>query len=273
MKISVILANFNHGNLLNCAIDSILMQDHSKWELILVDDCSTDNSLCLIKRYALKDSRIKPFFLSKNIGSNLAYKHGLKHAEGDLLFFLAADDRLSDKSFFCDAVAAMKSNSLSVGFYGKSDFICGETGLELNISMGGSMSGEGYISGSDFVRGFLSNKTFVPSSSAIWRLSNYLNTDYFRSDLGPYSDWYTNHLLPAEKGIIYKDKTYTKFALWDTKKNFGNSIGPIKKVMILNKVKYLLQKNSIIYKNSKGINLWFFKRILRLLWDFFLIKK
>lgn len=65
-KVTILLTSYNHGKFIKKTIDSILNQTFKDFELIIVDDCSTDNSVEIIKSY--KDIRIKTFFHKKNIG-------------------------------------------------------------------------------------------------------------------------------------------------------------------------------------------------------------
>ena len=62
--VSIVMVNYNHEDFLRDSIESVLQQTYPNWELILVDDGSTDKSVDIIKSY--DDVRIKPIFLSKN---------------------------------------------------------------------------------------------------------------------------------------------------------------------------------------------------------------
>lgn len=94
MKISVITASYNYAQYIEEAINSVINQTYQDWELIIVDDGSSDNSVEIIKSYCDKDSRIK-FFQHEN-GQNKGLKEtillGLSHATGDWIAFLESDD-------------------------------------------------------------------------------------------------------------------------------------------------------------------------------------
>lgn len=93
--ISIVMPAYNVGKFISKAIDSIINQSFTQWELVIVDDCSTDNTVCLIKGYADTDKRIKLHQLQKNTGS--AYKPRIKAIElssGDWILNLDADDYL-----------------------------------------------------------------------------------------------------------------------------------------------------------------------------------
>jgi glycosyltransferase involved in cell wall biosynthesis len=88
--ISVILPSYNHAHYIGEAIDSVLQQSHSNFELIVVDDGSTDNSLEVIKSYS--DERIS-IIEQSNSGAHNAINRGLNIAHGEYLTILNSDDR------------------------------------------------------------------------------------------------------------------------------------------------------------------------------------
>ena len=93
MKISVVTASYNYQDYIKEAIQSVLNQTYHDWELIIVDDCSTDNSVEVIKSY--KDDRIKLFVNEKNLGLKETVKRGIEKASGEWIVFLESDDILT----------------------------------------------------------------------------------------------------------------------------------------------------------------------------------
>ena len=92
-KISVIIPTYNRANLLPRAIKSVLNQTFKDFELIIVDDCSTDNTKEIIKGFQKQDSRIKLIILEKNSGAPAHPKNiGIKEAKGKFVAFLDSDD-------------------------------------------------------------------------------------------------------------------------------------------------------------------------------------
>ena len=87
--VSVILVNYNYGKFLTDSISSILNQTHSKLELLIVDDGSTDNSLQIIGTF--QDSRIR-LIPVKNSGVANARNTGLENAQGSFVAFIDSDD-------------------------------------------------------------------------------------------------------------------------------------------------------------------------------------
>ena len=92
-KFSIIIGTYNCKKFLKLAILSVLKQSFKDFELIIVDDCSVDGSQKLIKEFATKDNRIKPFFQKKNSGKDSAPRNfGISKAKGKYICFLDSDD-------------------------------------------------------------------------------------------------------------------------------------------------------------------------------------
>lgn len=94
LLVSIVIPVYNGGKFLASAIDSVLAQTETAWELILVDDGSTDGSAAICDDYVNKDSRIRAFH-QPNGGVNSARAKGVDNAGGEYLTFLDADDRLA----------------------------------------------------------------------------------------------------------------------------------------------------------------------------------
>lgn len=91
--VSVITPNFNSEKYISQTIDSIRAQTIQSWELLIVDDCSTDNSLEVISKYCKEDSRIKLIKLNSNLGAAVARNKGIEAAAGRYIAFLDSDDK------------------------------------------------------------------------------------------------------------------------------------------------------------------------------------
>ena len=96
--ISVIIPVYNVENYLRQCLDSILNQTYTDFEVICVNDGSTDNSLNILNEYAKKDSRIK-VISQKNKGPSKARNVGLKHANSEYICFIDSDDKIEPDFF------------------------------------------------------------------------------------------------------------------------------------------------------------------------------
>ncbi len=88
--ISVIIPSYNRGHLIQKAAQSVLEQTYNNIELIIVDDCSTDNTETQVKE--INDARVKYFRLEKNSGACAARNRGIQEASGEYISFNDSDD-------------------------------------------------------------------------------------------------------------------------------------------------------------------------------------
>lgn len=90
--VSIITPSYNSADFIIETIESILAQTYTNWELLITDDCSTDNTSEIVYKYTLKDKRIKFFQLTKNSGAGIARNNSIKEAKGDYIAFCDSDD-------------------------------------------------------------------------------------------------------------------------------------------------------------------------------------
>lgn len=91
-KVSIITPVYNCEKYLKDTIENVIKQTYTNWEMLLVDDCSTDKSEEVIKEYTKKDKRVKYFKLKENSGAAVARNFALEKAEGRFIAYLDADD-------------------------------------------------------------------------------------------------------------------------------------------------------------------------------------
>lgn len=94
--ISIVVPVYNAQKYLEETVQSVIAQSYEKWELLLVDDCSVDQSYLLMQRLAAKDCRIRCLQQPRNAGAAQARNRGLQEAAGRYLAFLDADDIWKD---------------------------------------------------------------------------------------------------------------------------------------------------------------------------------
>lgn len=99
IELSVITPVYNTGKYLTQCIESILNQSFKNFELICVNDASTDNSEKILKKYMKKDPRIKLISNEKNQGQSACRNKGLLAAKGDFIGFVDSDDYISPDMF------------------------------------------------------------------------------------------------------------------------------------------------------------------------------
>lgn len=116
MKVSFIIPAYNASSYLSRCLNSIATQKFDgNFEIIVVDDCSTDSTLNIAKEYAGKDERIKIVEHKENKKVSLARKSGFKVAEGEYLWFVDADDALP-LNVLADFYSYAKENNSDIVF-------------------------------------------------------------------------------------------------------------------------------------------------------------
>lgn len=92
--VSIIIPVYNSGESIAKCIDSILAQNYNNWELLLINDGSTDNSDIICREYSNKDKRIR-YFEKENKGGSNTRNLGIKEAKGKWIIFVDSDDLVS----------------------------------------------------------------------------------------------------------------------------------------------------------------------------------
>lgn len=118
-KVSIMIPTYNQEAYISQAIESALMQDYDNIEIIIADDCSTDRTEEITKRY-LSDHRVKYFRNSTNLGRVKNYHHALYDlSSGEWVINLDGDDYYTDKSFISRAMNLINSHENVVCYFGK----------------------------------------------------------------------------------------------------------------------------------------------------------
>lgn len=127
--VSVVMPTYNCASFIQEAVESVVAQTYPSWELIIVDDCSTDNTKAVLAPYLAKYPNIHYTCLEKNSGPAVARSEALKQAKGDYVAFLDSDDLWTPNKL-----------SLQIGFMKQKKVPFSATGYEL-ISEDGTSKG------------------------------------------------------------------------------------------------------------------------------------
>lgn len=172
--VSVIVPNYNHAPYLRQRLDTIYNQTYQKFEVILLDDCSTDNSRDILKEYAEKYAeKTVCIFNDKNVGrANLQWNKGIEHARGKYIWIAESDD-WCDLDFLEKLVPRLDYQSVMIAFArsvfmtdGKKTWSTEEYLYDLPISWELPFT----MSGFEAVKRGFAIKNLIPNaSSAIFR--------------------------------------------------------------------------------------------------------
>ena len=187
--ISIIIPVYNKGQYLERSIESILYQSFNNWELILVDDGSTDGSGLICDKYAAQDSRIKVIH-KKNGGVSSARNIGIQNANGTYLVFCDADDTITTNALQI-LYDAMNNNNADL-------VVGGFRNIELNTSRNTKIIKE------QLARQEISiDKTNIKEKiSFFWQENNMMSAcgKIFRNDI-----IYENNITFSEDLVVLED--------------------------------------------------------------------
>ena len=247
-KISVVVPNYNYANYLTERLNSIINQTYPIYELLILDDCSTDNSVEVIKTF-LKEHpglNVKTFFNKKNTGSPFVqWSKGFQEATGDYVWIAEADDVCSEtflnevmKSFDDPEVVLSYSDSNRIDENGNitatscKDWMLAASKTHWNTSY--------CITGEEEIRIGLSIMNTIPNVSAVVFKQN-LTIPNILKQAGQYTlsgDWFFYTKILQTGKIAFHAKSLNYF-----RKHTGSISTDIKKAI---EVKEVLDIQKII---------------------------
>lgn len=111
--VSIVIPVYNAADMLEDTIESLLRQTIQEIEILLVDDCSTDNSSEIIRRYMQKDSRVRGIFQEKNVGVGKTRNRGISEAKGEYIGFVDSDDWV-EKNMYEEMYKLAKAKAVDI---------------------------------------------------------------------------------------------------------------------------------------------------------------
>jgi glycosyltransferase involved in cell wall biosynthesis len=202
MSLSVILPNFNHGNLIARALNALLNQTPAAREIIVVDDGSTDNSVEVVEVLQRRYQSIRLIRNKSNQGIIASVKTALAAATGDYLLFAGSDDLVlpglfghalagltayPQAAYFCAGVALVDTDSRVIGLRPVTQ----------------PRRGRGYLSPADVRRVIRGTDFWVLGTSTVYRRQVLANIGYFDEHLGSLGDVLANRLLAFRHGFYF----------------------------------------------------------------------
>ncbi len=236
MKISVIVPIYNVENYLRECLDSVLAQTFSDWEMILVDDGSTDGSGKIADEYADLDERISVIH-QENAGLSAARNTGIDAARGEYLYFLDSDDYILENALDIMYNLAERNNAELVIFNGR-DFLVSDDGVfyEKDLLIKDFKSYNRLITGNEVFCTMLANNSGV--LYCVWlhlvRRDSLLKYD-----------------IRFKNGMLHEDNLYSFYLFMNVK-----SVIVIDEVLYMRRVREGSITNSrITVRNLEGYNI------------------
>ena len=200
-NLSVIVPNYNHAKYLETSLSAILNQSVPPLEVIVLDDCSTDNSVEVIRRFAAQHPLIRLVQNEKNLGVMANINKGIGLSRGEYIYIASADDEIVPGLF-------EKSLRMLVR-YPQAAFCCAitewrETFSGLVWQMAQSMGSEPcYFSPEEMVKLGKKGNLFIVTSSCVQKREPLIKAGCFPSELRWHADWFAMYVTGFRDGICY----------------------------------------------------------------------
>ena len=212
-SVSVIIPNFNHAPFLKQRIESVLNQTFQDFEVIILDDCSTDNSREIIEEYRL-NPKVKHIIYNKvNSGSTFEqWQKGIELSKGEYIWVAESDD-VSDKDFLGSIMSKFESDK-SVGLLYTQSFRIDRMGNLLDSwtkhtkDLDATRWEQDFcMNGKEFIKQYMLYKNAIPNASAVvFKKDTYLKAGGVNTTFTLNGDWdlYSRILLYSKVAFIYK---------------------------------------------------------------------
>lgn len=203
-KVSVLIPAYNYGLYLPEAIESVLNQTYTNFELIVVDNCSSDNTQEIVARYAENDSRVTFRQNSENIGMYRNYNQALLHANGEYIKFLNADDKFAPTLLEEFVKILDEHPSVSIVTSHRQYFQNGDNIIKTDFS--------GLQNGKDMILLALSKINFIGEPTTVMFRRNNLNLGLFDTSLIFFADldMWLRHLSIGDLYIVDKVLSFVR---------------------------------------------------------------
>lgn len=253
-KISVIIPNYNHENFLENRIESVLNQTYHNFEIILLDDCSADDSITILNRYK-NHPKVSHFEINKQ-NSGSVFKQwikGIAIAKGEYIWIAESDD-IAHKEFLKETIYFAENNKNLGLVFTQSieiDAVGNKTG---NIFFPKSFKNGDFLFGKTSVSEFLVKKMIITNvSSVLFKTDKLKQIDLeILKSFKNTGDRYTYIQIALKSKAYFLDKTlnyYRNHSLNTTKINVKNNIIYIDRFKIVKELIKEFQDNDIASKN------------------------
>ena len=199
--LSVIVPNYNHAKYLETSLSAILNQSVPPLEVIVLDDCSTDNSVEVIQRFAAQHPLIRLVRNEKNLGVMANINKGIALSRGEYIYVGSADDEI---------VPGLFEKSLRLLVQHPQAALCcamaewRETFSGLVWQMAQGMSDKPcYFSPDEMVKLGKKGKLFIVSSSCVQKREPLIKAGCFPPELRWHADWFAVYVTGFRDGICF----------------------------------------------------------------------
>ncbi len=209
MTVSIILTSYNYGKYLKDTITSVVAQTYRDWELVIIDDCSDDNSFDIIMEFANSDSRIRVIKNHINQGLAKSLQTALLAVAGEWVVFLESDDLL--KGDYLEKKLKVAEEYPSVGLiYNNVEFF-GDDSLVAEKKFSSLITKNQKINFPTNMFYKLGYENLILTMSSVMVKRRYLDELDFETPIDKLLDWYLYIQLARKTDFYYLDE---KLTLW-----------------------------------------------------------
>lgn len=186
--VSVIVPNYNHEAFLEQRIDSILNQSYQDFEIILLDDNSSDDSRRILNEYANNPQVSELLINTKNSGSPFKqWQKGIEFAKGTYIWIAESDD-FSDPAFLEKTVQKLKAENAAICYSQSYDVDESNTILSNRIKYTSEFEPNIWehdftMNGKEFIQKYLAEKNVIPNASAVVFKKSLVSNSFFSEEL------------------------------------------------------------------------------------------
>lgn len=210
LTVSVIVPVYNREKYIEECVQSVLEQSQQDFEILLVDDGSTDRSVDICQQLALKDSRIK-LYTTKHKGVSAARNMALDHACGEYLFFLDSDDAIHPLTLE-SLVNAAKTYQVAITAINGTDIpdVQWDAYVPAAIFLCSSLENSKFYSNAALLEAFFYRKKVLGRMGGLLMQRSYVADTRFRNDLSIGEDiWFIyQNILKGSGSVIIDDAGY-----------------------------------------------------------------
>lgn len=197
--LSLVMANYNHAHYLRESLPLIFAQSRKADEVIVIDDCSTDDSLLVLEEFSRTEPTLRVIKNEVNRGANYCVNHGLEVCKGNYICFHSADDKIMPGFF--------EKNMSMLERYPQAGLCC-SFGSNFNSKTG--IVEEGRLPWSETARYFSPTELgrvdvggAIPGHTSIYRKDAVIAAGGIMKELEWHSDWFMIHVVAARHGICF----------------------------------------------------------------------
>lgn len=212
-KVSIIVPNFNHASYLKKRIDSIINQTFKDYELIILDDCSSDNSINIIEQYRQIAQISHIEYNKENSGSTFKqWEKGINLAKGKYIWIAESDDAC-DENFLQELVILHQTYDLGIAYckslpIGKDDIVYDHSDWWMKRIDSKKWEGDYFNNGKNECENYLAAQCTIPNASAVLFKADALRKiDIGNINFKVCGDWFIYATILKECDIAYTIKT------------------------------------------------------------------